>query len=296
MRVALFGNAFFCGLVERRLNTYGPPLGVEASVVSSASFRNMAKAIRDADIVVAIGHGVKALALARAMGRPGVKYWTGDDVWEAVHPRTAGQWLRRLMAKSAAKGHLAVAPWLSQELLQAGIQAIYIPTVSVDIDTATVPPLPERFTVLAYWTDPYFLPYQGDLVHELARELPDVRFLVIGTDGAQGEAPANMEFRGWVPNVSDIWAEVSVLLRIPKHDGLASIVLEALAHGRQVIRNYSFPHCHFASSKTEIKERILFLQKNPRLNLEGRAFVMQEFDPRESTLRLISFLSSLAKR
>jgi hypothetical protein len=76
----------------------------------------------------------------------------------------------------------------------------------------------------------------------LATCLPDVDFKVIGGVGTWcRERPANVEFLGWVSDVSVPIGESHVLLRRTRHDSFSAFVREGIASGRHVIFTYDVP-------------------------------------------------------
>ena len=44
-------------------------------------------------------------------------------------------------------------------------------------------------------------------------------------------------------DMTEIYKQTSLLIRLTKHDGFSSMVLEALSLGRNVIWTYKIPHC-----------------------------------------------------
>jgi glycosyltransferase involved in cell wall biosynthesis len=84
----------------------------------------------------------------------------------------------------------------------------------------------------------------GDFVR-LARELPKHTFVMIGHDlnsaslarDLQVEAPPNLHLLGGLPysEVQDAIAACSVLIVTSKREGLPTLVLEAMAHGKPVV-------------------------------------------------------------
>ncbi|MEJ2407236.1 MAG: hypothetical protein P8171_23740, partial [Candidatus Thiodiazotropha sp.] len=52
----------------------------------------------------------------------------------------------------------------------------------------------------------------------------------------------NLNFHGWVENMSDCYANCVVVVRLVKHDALGGTVREGWAHGRYVIYSYELEH------------------------------------------------------
>jgi hypothetical protein len=76
----------------------------------------------------------------------------------------------------------------------------------------------------------------------LAAGSPDVDFKVIGGTGAWClEHPVNVQFYGWVSDISVPISESHVLLRRTRHDSFSAFVREGIASGRHVIFTYDVP-------------------------------------------------------
>jgi glycosyltransferase involved in cell wall biosynthesis len=175
------------------------------------------------------------LAAARAMKIPVFVIWAGTDVVRVLErPEKITASLR------AELTHLAVAPWLVGELKQAGITAHYVPIIGVTANRS-VPMPQDKFRVLTYLPEPRRDFYGRRHVYEVANRSPDVEFLVVGPGSCDAYAPSNVTFCGWVPDITPLLDRCTMLLRVPEHDGMSLIVLEALARGRYVAWRYAIP-------------------------------------------------------
>jgi glycosyltransferase involved in cell wall biosynthesis len=195
-----------------------------------------------ADLVYLIGGQIERFSrphlLRLALRRPIVMHWTGSDVLFA----------RRVFAASrAAAGlihgvtHWAGAPWLAKELRSLGVQARWLPHSWVEAPTVLPPLPPGPLTVLAYLPEARAAFYGGETILRVATALPEVRVLVVGARSLPWPVPANVCLLGWVGDMAPVYARSHVLLRLPRHDGLAFMVQEALAYGRYAVWTYPFP-------------------------------------------------------
>lgn len=201
------------------------------------------------NLVYQIGGGpvvdAKVFAVCKAMDRRIVKHWIGSDVLRVREPLVQEQNATGLVE------HWAVASHLADELAAGGISATTVP-LSV-IDSVEPTPLPASpLTVLSYLPTRKFDFYAGATVLSLASRFPDVHFLVVGDDGAGRGASKNVEFLGYQRQMDPIYARSHVLLRLPRHDGLSYMVLEALNHGRQVIWNLPFDTARMGRTENEV--------------------------------------------
>jgi hypothetical protein len=136
--------------------------------------------------------------------------------------------------------------------------------------------------VLTYLPNERFEFYGGSLVLEAASRIPDVRFVVVGGDGNTMPSPSNVAWDGWVSDLSEHYARTSVLVRVPEHDGIGAMVIEALIHARHVIYSYEFPHVRHLAPRTGsalVREigTMLDAHRAGSLgpNLAGRAYAME---------------------
>jgi len=105
--------------------------------------------------------------------------------------------------------------------------------------------MPKEFSVLAHLPSASQVELYGiDHLFEVARRLPQIKFNVVGIlPGESLRAPANVTVHGRVPSMYPFFRQTSVFWRPVRHDGLAFVSLEALAHGRHVLWTYPFPGC-----------------------------------------------------
>jgi glycosyltransferase involved in cell wall biosynthesis len=201
------------------------------------------------DMVYQIGGGPvvnsRLFSVCRALQRKVVKHWVGSDVLRAREPLVHEQHATGLVE------HWAVAEHLVDELAEAGIPATPVPLSVVDaVPPTPLPPPP--LTILSYLPNRKFDFYNGATVLSLASRFPDVHFLIVGSDGADRGATKNVEFLGYQREMDPIYARCHVLLRLPRHDGLSYMVLEALNHGRQVIWNLPFESARMGRTENEL--------------------------------------------
>jgi hypothetical protein len=201
------------------------------------------------DLVYQIGGGPmvnpKVFAVCKAMQRRVVKHWVGSDVLRVRESVVQEQNASGLLEHWAVAGHLV------DELAEAGISATAVPLSAVD-SVAPTPLPPAPLTVLSYLPNRKFDFYNGATVLSLASRFPDVRFLIVGGDDTDHVSSKNVEFLGYQREMDSIYARSHVLLRLPVHDGLSYMVLEALDHGREVIWNLPFEGARMGRTENEV--------------------------------------------
>lgn len=245
-------------------------------------------AMKHADVLICFGGPAPdagLLAAARKHNVQVVVVWAGSDV---IRAQSDPQDLQAV--KSEGFHHISDGSWLVDELAVLGLHAEYEPLTAVR-PGEPVKPLPKQFRVLTYLPEPRRDFYGAPLVYEIARRLPDVPFVVVGNGQRAGEAPPNVEFRGYVSNMQDLIDDSTVLLRLPQHDGKSMLVLEVLARARHVVWNYDFPYVHTADSLESALEHVqklrdAHLSGELQLNVEAREYVLERFGRRETAARL----------
>jgi hypothetical protein len=186
----------------------------------------------------------KFLAMARILHKKHVvMFWCGSDTLNARRDYEAG----RVDAWAADRVHWAGAPWLADEVRAMRLKCEYVPSTWVQIPDS-IPPMPKKFSVLAHLPSSTRTELYGiDHLFDVARRLPHIAFHVVGLlPGETLEAPPNVSVHGRVASMYAFFRDTSVFWRPARHDGLAFVSLEALAHGRHVLWSYPFPGCKLA--------------------------------------------------
>ena len=225
------------------------------------------------------------------LGVPTLMVWIGSDV--ALHASEVSATVRDRV------WHWCVAPWLRDELSEAGIAAEVVrltpPRIPED-----VPALPRSFTVLAYAVDDRGDLYGLDVILELARRRPDIPFLLLAAT-PNDALPENVSALGWVEDTREVMSRSTLYIRPTSRDGLSNLVLEALASGRHVMWTHPFPGVHVIDSVEAAKVRLDELHRQHvegRLtpNHEGRAGVLAMFESSSVRADLLQQLTRIMER
>jgi glycosyltransferase involved in cell wall biosynthesis len=250
-----------------------------------------------ADLVYLVGGQIERWSrpdwLLRFGRHPVVMHWVGSDVTHALAVAERGRLSARLVRRPV---HWAEAPWTAEELRPLGIEADVVPLAPARLPEAA--PLPADFTVLSYLAEPRPDFYGRAAVLDLARALPEAHVLIAGSEGRGWEAPANVEFLGWQREMAPIYVRSSVLVRLPMHDGLSFMVLEALAAGRHVIWNHPLVGVLEAPDARAAGHQLGVLLEahragSLRQNEVGAAFVRQHHAPVQIRSQILSRFQAL---
>lgn len=207
--------------------------------------------------------------------KPIVKHWLGSDTLR-LHDRE----VQRQCAASIVT-NWADAPWLVDELKAEGISGEVMGLSPIAASEEL--PLPTSpLTVLWFLPEDRFEFYGGQMALSLARSMPDVRFLFVGCERRGRPAPPNVEYLGFLEDIDKAYARAHVLVRMPDHDGLSQMVLEALNHGRYVIWNYPFEASLSATMEDEVAAHLESLRQRLTAgtlghNAAGRDYVRREY-------------------
>jgi hypothetical protein len=257
----------------------------------------LTRALRRADLWYQIGGYFSAkhemaYRLALGLGVPVTIQWLGADVLLAKRHFKPGCRRTRLAQRMT---HLAVAPWLADELRTLGVNATFLPRTSRtrrEFLQSEPPALREQFTVVTYIVEEQPDLYGWQHIRRLAMEFPDIEVLVSRAEGKfASDAPGNVKFLGWVSDVRDVYARATVAVRMTTHDGYAGSIQEPLLLGRYAIWTYPFPGVLVARDYDELRSHIVELRGRHRsgalsLNLAGRDYIRRHMDPDALILRL----------
>lgn len=204
--------------------------------------------------------------LLKIINKPVVLRWVGTDVTEL-------SLIHAFIFSKLVNTHLAVSPWLVDELETKGIKAewLFIPPV---IKPDREYPLPQEFTVLSYFGERRNKFYGSDIVEKLAENMPDTHFIIVGEPEKKLCLP-NIKYYGFVTpeKMADLYTQSTVLVRLTRHEGLGLMVIEALSYGRHVIFSHIFPECFYAKTYDECFKLLNDLKSTKTLNIAGMKYV-----------------------
>ena len=106
-----------------------------------------------------------------------------------------------------------------------------------------------------------------------------------------------MVFHGWITptKMDQIYRKTSIVFRVPVHDGLSMMVLEALAKGKHVFYKYDFPYCIKADSFAMITKALSDLcSKPPSQNIEGHRYIISHFNKDKIAQQFIQYFKSIS--
>jgi len=286
-RAVVIGFHYYAKFLADLMNEYSGAWELRAFKEHRWGTLGALLALRRADALISFGGPAPDAALieaARKFNVPIVVIWAGSDV---IGAQANPQELQ--VVRESGFHHISDGEWLVDELAVLGLSAEYEPLTAVR-PGPPVTPLREQFRVITHLPEPRREFYGASEVYEIARRMPDVPFVVVGTGGPSPFAPPNVSFLSYVDRMESLLDESTVLLRLPQHDGKSMLVLEALARARHVVWNYEFPHVHTARTVDEAHQHLEHLRRLHEggklpLNTAGRDFVLRNFGRADTAAR-----------
>lgn len=204
--------------------------------------------------------------------------WAGTDVTKAINNKNRNQ---KYLEKAE---HYCEAPWIQEELKQIGVNAEILRFTNFHSnEKVAFPNLDEGVVVFSYIAKNREEYYGLNHIIDLAREFPEVKFRVAGTDGENFDFPSNLVCLGWCNNMIEEFEKCHITARIIEHDGFSNFVLESLFHRKHVLYSNKLKHTlHTPDFETGVAQlkTLLELVKSNNLhpNEAGREFVQKELN------------------
>jgi hypothetical protein len=236
--------------------------------------------------------GSKALLLAIKLKKRIVFHWVGSDLLQAQKDVSQKLSDKRFIDYPT---HITDTPWFVDQLGAIGINAKYKPLLIFDTLYKFVE-FPQSFGVLIYISkiDPDFYGFSRLIL--IAKQLPEIKFYIVGLENDGGDYPENIIFLGWVRNMQTAFEKAVITIRIPNHDGLSFFVLESLINKRYVLYSQKLNHCTYVVNNEQIINEILnyyheFVNQRLLPNQEGYDFVSSAFTKDQVLKPLVDLLT-----
>ncbi len=161
-------------------------------------------------------------------------HFVGSDILQFKYLSFMQLELYRQFFKNNIDVLLCEDKFTQDELKELKIDAQIQPIPPIKLFPLT--PLPKEFTVAVYMPQTNKELYQPQLMVEVAKMLPDIKFKFFG-DPYERKVEGNIEYMGYLQRneMEELVKSSSCLLRMPTHDGLSLTSLEYILAGRQVV-------------------------------------------------------------
>ena len=232
-----------------------------------------------ADYVYFVGViNLKFLKLAKLFNKKVICHWIGTDVTTiAKLPEKQKKNFIKLCKKTGNK-HFAITPKIVQKLQEYGIESELLEITSNNVLPQKKVEFSKKHSILAYWSPLKREFYGGNVIDKLAIDFPELTFYILGSDGNGETQLSNLVYLNKVKDIEEVFDKITILIRITKHDGLPSMILETLARGKWVIFSDDFPHTIKAQTYFEAKEALTKLQLKTELNIEGMKYIENNYN------------------
>lgn len=261
-------------------------MGIECIELSNDSnavkrkITNLIKLIR-ADAVYNVGgfdvDSNSFYRLAKRLQKKVIIHWIGTDVLlQTKDFQSTGKIINSDVI------NLSVSKQLQEELKNIGVNSIEIPIVPFDIPYPPAPPMPSEHAVMVYLPAGKEEFYGWRQVKLLADRNPTIPFYIVANDGVEDAVSDNIFFMGMLAHkdLVALYKKISILLRIPEHDGLPVMMIEALGMGRTVIHNIKFPFVVTPENRSDTALMETFqrvVAKPPELDMDAKRYIDKTF-------------------
>lgn len=220
----------------------------------------------------------KNLIFARRLKKKIIMHWIGTDVYEMLQSDKPEIYTGKIQ-------HICGSQQLCDELKSIHIYADVIPIIPLKI-SMDLAGMPQKHSVLIYLPEGKEEFYGADSIRNLAIRNPNIDFHVVANKGYKPLELSNVIFHGMLNSseMSAMYEKISILLRIPKHDGLSMMVIEALAKGKQVLYKYEHPYVYTPRSlNIDDLDRTFkeIISTNPQENKKGHNYVVEHYNEKE---------------
>ena len=249
--------------------------------------------IRKVDIIY-FGYGCYKmnpyLKIARLYNKKVISHWIGSDVLKAKNNKHLNK------VQSYISYNLTCSPILKDELLDLEIKAEEVAIIPTNMSN-NYSKLPKKHGAIMYLPKGSEEFYGIKYLKYAAKQFKDIKFFVVGNDNDTLHLK-NVCFLGKITpeEMNSLYDKTSILIRLPEHDGLSLMLLEALIKGKEVIYCYDFPHTRHVTNNKELhKELTDIVSKKPIYNVEGHDHIIEKYNLNDIKLKLQNILLSLMK-
>lgn len=219
--------------------------------------------------------------IAKMMNKKIILHWIGTDVLIAKSSKYF-----KLIQKNIAV-NFSCSELICKELNELGTTSTIIPILP-NIENTTFATLPEEHAVLVYLPDGKEEFYGGNYIYECAKCFPNILFYIVANNKKEYQLN-NIVYVGKLNknDMAKLYDKISILVRMPKHDGLSLMLLESLIKGKEVIYSYKFPYTHYAKNLNSlIKQMKKIVDKKPTINERGHNYIFSKFNQKDIKLNL----------
>lgn len=235
------------------------------------------------------GYGVYFFPLkviiAKLLNKKVVMHWIGTDILEFKKSKY------KIIIRKFVDIHLACSKRIVEELEEYKIKANNIPIVPLNMNF-NLSKTPKQHAALFYLPTNREEFYGIKYLYNLAKKFIDIKFFVVGNEKIEFKEKNIINLgKLTLDQMDELYNNISILIRIPKHDGLSIMLLEALMRGKFVLYCYDFPFAYKADSiesATTYFSKII--KQKPTVNKGSREYVLKNYNINTIKEKLIKVL------
>lgn len=226
--------------------------------------------------LVYFGHGCHNvnpyLKISKFLNKKIICHWIGTDVLLAKKNK------KFYKVKRYIDYHFACSKLIKEELKELKIEAQEIAILPTNMNV-NYSELPKEHGIITYLPEGKEEFYGIEYVKHIAKKYSKINIYVVGNN-KDSIGLNNVKFLGKISqdDMSKLYDNTTILLRLPKHDGLSLMLLEALIKGKEVIYCYDFPYTRHVTNKKQLDIEIEdILSKKPKFNKLGHEYVIEYY-------------------
>jgi len=245
------------------------------------------KELKNVDCVYTIGIAFRInprIIIPNILRKRTINHWIGSDILSARKNKNF-----KITQKFIDK-NLSCSNLISKELHEMGINSDIVPIIPSGMNY-NIAEMPTNHSVLVYLPEGNEEFYGLDFVKLLAEKYPEIKFNIVANSNKEILPLKNVCFLGklTLEEMEKLYNEISILLRLPKHDGLSLMLLEALAKGKEVIYSFEFPYTYTIDNTSDLTNVFNDIINNPpRANYMANEFIVKNYNDKVAYEMLIN--------
>lgn len=219
-------------------------------------------------------HIWKKALLCKLFGKKIITHWIGTDAYNAIK-------LKKKYRYKFIDFHFACFESIQDELKCIDINSVVLPIFPYKMDLS-LSKMPDIHACLIYMPAGKEEFYGFNVLKKIFSEFGKLKFYIVANDNKDffSDFP-NVEVLGElsIEEMNEIYNRISIVIRLPKHDGLSMSVIEALGKGKIVLWNYHYPYVNYVENENDIIRCINHvLETKPIVNIKEHEFISLTFN------------------
>lgn len=216
----------------------------------------------------------KKALICKILGKRFITHWIGTDVYVALK--------ENISINNNINYHFSCFDAIQEELNTLSVKSEVLPIFPYKMNLK-LENMPNKHACLIYMPTNKELFYGYDMLEKVFTKYKNLDFYIVGNNNVTFfEEYSNVHVLGMLTleEMNEVYKKISIVIRVPKHDGLSMSVIEALAKGKYVLWNYKYPFCRMVQKSEDIiRELENILGESPQINKIGHDYVNETFTP-----------------